>query len=348
MMAAPFNLTTLKVTGPPVRVLQDVMTNSEGGAAQFTFASDGTMAYIPGNGAEAHRKVVLVGRDGKSQDLTRDEAAYEDLDLSPDGRRIALTIQGPAWHIWIYDMQRGTLTRLTFANDNRDPHWSADGRRVAYTSIRNGKCGLYWKLADGSGPEEQLTGDSPDCQTVESFSTDGKNMAYETTSQIKDGHDIWILPLAGERKPYPFAAERFSQWSPRFSPDGHWMAYGSDESGRAEIYVRPYPGPGGKWQISNEGGDRAVWSRKGDELFYRNGSKLMVVPVETKHGLKPGTPRLLWEGNYFSSGHYFDVMPNAKQFVFIKEIEQPHGTIEINIVLNWFDELKRQMTGQKQ
>ena len=346
LMSVRFDLSSLKVTSSPVRVLADLMTNSEYGAAQFTFAPDGTMAYIAGNGAETHRKVVLVGRDGQSKELTRDEGAYEDLDLAPDGRRIALTIQGPVWHIWIYDIPRGTLTRLTFENDNRDPHWSADGKRVAYTSIRNGKCGLYWKPADGSGPEEQLVSDSTDCMTAESFSHDGQNLAYEITT-TQTGHDIWIMPLSGDRKPQPFAADRFSEWSPTFSPDGHWMAYGSDESGRAEIYVRPFPGPGGKWQISTEGGDRVVWSRDGTELFYRNGSKLMAVPIDIKHGFTPGTPHLLWEGNYLATGHYFDAMPGAKQFVFIKEMEQTHGAIEINVVLNWFDELKRRMAGQQ-
>jgi len=347
LMAVPFNLSTLKVTGSPVRVLADLMTNSEGGAAQFAFAPDGTMAYIAGKEAEAHRKLVLVDRGGKSQELTRAEGAYEDLDLSPDGHRIALTIQGPAWHIWIYDIPRGTLTRLTFDNDNRDPHWSSDGKRVAYTSIRNGKCGLYWRLADGSGAEEQLVSDSPDCMTAESFSHDGRYLAYEITTP-GNGHDIWILPLQGERKPQPFAVERFGEWSPAFSPEGHWLAYGSDESGRAEIYVRPFPGPGGKWQISTEGGDRAVWSREGSELFYRNGIRLMAVPVDTKRGFAPGTPHLIWEGNYFASGHYFDVMPGAKRFVFIKEMAQLHGTTEIHVVLNWFDALKQRMAGQKQ
>jgi len=347
LMSVPFDRSTLKVTGSPVRVLADLMTNSEGGAAQFTFAPDGTMAYIAGNGAETHRRVVLVGRDGKSQVLTPDEGAYEDLDLSPDGRRIALTIQGPTWHIWIYDIPRGTLTRLTFDHDNRDPHWSADGKRVAYTSIRNGKCGLYWKPADGSGPEEQLVGDSVDCMTAESFSPDGKYLAYEITP-TQTGHDIWILPLSGDREPRPFATERFNEWGPQFSPDGHWISYGSDESGRGEIYVRPFPGPGGKSQISTAGGDRAVWSSEGTELFYRNGSKQMAVPVDIKHGLTPGAPHLLWEGNYFASGHYFGVMPGAKQFVFIKEMEQPHGTTEIHVVLNWFDELKQRMAAQKQ
>jgi serine/threonine-protein kinase len=346
MMAAPFDLSSLKLTGSPVPVLDDLMTNSEGGAAQFTFARDGMMAYVAGNEAEASRKVVLVDREGKSQVLTQNEGAYEDLDLSPDGRRIAMTIQGAAWHVWIYDIPRGTLTRLTFENDNRDPFWSSDGKHVVYTSYRNGKCGLYWKLADGSGQEEQLLSNA-DPVTASSFSPDGKELAYFATSE-ETGSDIWILPLEGDRKPQPFLRTKFNEWFPVFSPDGHWIAYGSDESGRAEIYVRPFPGPGGETQVSTEGGDRAVWSRDGRELFYRNGSKLIAVPIELKPSFKPGTPRLLWEGNYLVTGHYFDVMPGAKQFLFIKEVERPHTATGINVVLNWFDELKHLMAAQKQ
>ncbi len=233
MMAAPFDLSSLKLTGPPAPVLDDLMANSEDGAAQFTFSQDGTLAYVAGNEAEARRKVALVDRDGKAQFLTPSEGAYEDLDLSPDGRRIAMTIQGTAWHVWIYDIPRGTLTRLTFENDNRDPFWSSDGKHVVYTSYRNGKCGLFWKPSDGSGNEEQLLS-SADQVTASSFSPDGKELAYFATSP-ETGADIWILPLEGDRKPQPFLRTKFNETFPAFSPDGHWIAYGSDESGRPEI-----------------------------------------------------------------------------------------------------------------
>ena len=345
-MAVPFDLASRKVSGSPLPVLENVMTRSQYGTSQLDFARDGTLAYIAGNAAEARRKVTLVDRSGKSQELTYNEGAYEDLDLSPDGRRIALTIEAAAWNIWIYDIPHGTLTRLTFENDNRDPLWSRDGKRVAYQSLRNGKHGIYWKLADGSGPEEQLLS-SPDWIVPISFSPGGKELAYDvTTSEI--GGDIWILPLEGDRKPRPFARTRFNEFFPEFSPNGHWRAYESDESGRYEVYVQQYPGLGGKFQISNEGGGWPLWSRDGRELFYRSGNNLTAVPIESKPAFTLGRPQLLSEGTYFESGHYYDVMPGAKQFVFIKEIEQPHGSTEINVVLNWFDEVKRFMATQKQ
>ena len=346
LMAVPFDLASLKVTGSPVPVVDDVMTSLEGSAAQFAFALDGTLAYIAGHGPEATGKVVLVDRNGQSQVLTQSEGAYEDLAVSPDGHRVALTVMGATWHIWIYDIPRGTLTRFTFENDNRDPVWTSDGKRVAYSSFRNGKYGIYWKPADGSGPEELLLS-SPDWVWAGSFSPDGKDLAYIVRNP-ETGFDIWILPLEGDRKPRPFARTQFNEWSPAFSPDGHWLAYESDESGRYEVYVQPYPGPGGKWQISNDGGSRPIWSTDGRELFYRNDNKLMAVPIETKPSFAPGTPHLLSEGNYFVTGHYYDVMPGGKQFLFIKETERPHTSTEINVVLNWFDELKRLMAAQKQ
>jgi serine/threonine protein kinase/Tol biopolymer transport system component len=341
LLAVPFDLAQLKVTGSPVPIVDGVMTNPDTGEARFTLSRDGTLAYIPGSGAEAGRKLVLVNQSGTSQVLTQSEGAYEDLSLSPDGRRVALTVEGPTWNIWIYEIPRGTLTRFTFENDNRDPFWTPDGKRVVYTSFRNGKYGLYWKAADGSGGEEQLISDI-NWLCASSFSSDGKELAYIEQSP-DTGIDIWILSLDGERKPRPFLRTRFKEWFPEFSPDGHWLAYESDESGRFEIYVQQYPGPGRKVQISNEGGARPVWSHDGRTLFYAKGDKLMRVPIETKTGFAAGTAQQVFQGNYYASGHYFDVMPDGKQFVFIKEMEQARAATQINLVLNWFDELKQRM-----
>ena len=346
LLAAPFDLAQLKVTGAAVPVLDGVMTNPNTDTAEFSVSRDGTLAYIPGSSSEVSRKLVLVSQDGSSQVLTQNSGAFEDLDLSPDGRRVALTVEGPTWNIWIYDIPRATLTRFTFENDNRDPFWTADGKRVIYTSFRNGKYGLYWKPADGSAPEEQLLSSSNwICST--SFSPDGKELAYFEQSQ-DNGYDIWILPLQGEHKPRAFLRTHFNEWFPAFSPDGHWLAYESDESGRPEIYVQPYPGPGGKWQISNEGGSRPVWAHNGRDLFYRHGDKLMRVAIETQPAFQAGTPQQLFQGDYFTSGHYFDVMPDGKHFVFVKGTERAATATQINVVLNWFDELKQRMsTGNK-
>ena len=346
LLAVPFDLAQLRVTGSPIPVVDGVMTNPDSGEARFALSRDGTLAYIPGSGTGARRKVVSVNPSGASQVLTQSEGAYEDLSLSPDGHSVALTVEGPMWNIWIYSIPRGTLTRFTFENDNRDPFWTPDGKRVVYTSFRNGKYGLYWKAADGSGSEEQLIS-GVNWMCASSFSPDGKELAY-----IQDNPetvvDIWILPLEGERKPRPFLSTRFKEWFPEFSPDGHWLAYESDESGRFEIYVQPFPGPGAKMQISNEGGTRPLWSHDGRTLFYSKDNNLMRVPIQTKPAFSAGTPHPMFQGNFYASGHYYDIMPDGKQFVFIRETEQARAATQINVVLNWVDELKQRFnTGAK-
>ncbi|HEV2423894.1 MAG TPA: protein kinase [Terriglobia bacterium] len=346
LLAVPFDLSSLKVTGSPAPVLENLMTDPESGVAQLTFSLDGTLAYIAGGAGETRRKVLWVDREGKSQDLTQNDGAYEDLDLSPDGHRIAMTIEGSAWNIWIYDIARATLSRFTFDNDNRDPLWSPDGKHVAYTSFRNGKYGIYWKLSDGSGQEEQLMS-SQDWATATSFSPDGQELVYNDESP-ETGMDIALLPLEGQRKSRPLIHSKFSEQFGSISPDGHWLAYQSDETGRDEIYVQQYPGLGGKRQISNAGGSRAVWSRDAREIFYLSGNKLMAVPVETRGSFTPGTPHALATVDYFASGHCYDVLPDGKQFLFIKEAEQARESTQINVVFNWFDELKRLMAAQKQ
>jgi hypothetical protein len=160
--------------------------------------------------------------------------------------------------------------------------------------------------------------------------------------------DVWILPMKGDRTPQPFLQTHFAEWGPGFSPDGHWIAYTSDESGRSEVYVRPYPGPGGKWQISTEGGEEPRWSRTG-ELFYRNATKWMAVRVQTSPAFSAEKPKVMFEGNYINvMGIEYDVAPDGKHFVMIQANEPKSPPTEFNVVLNWFSELQRQVLANKQ
>ncbi len=339
LLAAPFSLDRLEVTGPPVPVLDGITTDARTGDALVSLSGNGTLVFLPGGLLAAERALVSVDRNGVARPLTDVRPPFEDLDLSPDGRYVATTIEGPAWNVWVYDVVRGTLGRLTFERDNRDPAWTPDGKRIVYASLRDGRYGLYSKAADGSGSEEQLY-TSQNWHVPYSFSPDGQILSFSEVSPTT-AMDLWLLPLSGERKARVFLQTKFEEESGMFSPDGRWLAYDSDESGRSEIYVQAFPGPGGKWQISTTGGQRPVWAATGSELYYRNGDKLMAVTVTAQPSFNAGTPRVLFQGHYWSSGHAYDVSPDGQHFVMIKAGEQESSVTHLGVVLNWSEDLRR-------
>jgi Tol biopolymer transport system component len=341
ILAAPFDPHGLKLLGPPFPVVERVLSDSSSGIEQFAASRSGVLAYLAGARAAVKRRIVMADRKGVSATVTADANSYEDLSLSPDGREIAMTVEGTSWNIWIHRIDRGTLTRLTFENDNRDPLWTPDGKRVVYTSLRSGLYGLYWRPADGSGQEELLL-TSKNWLFANSWSPDGRFLAYGQ-QDAETGFDIWVLPVEGDRKPYPFVRSSFREWFGEFSPDGRWIAYESSESGRSEVYLRPFPGPGGKWQVSTEGGARPEWSRDGQELFYFENDKLTRVTVDSSHALAVGRPELLFPCNCFDSGRYYEVMPDAKHFLLIQNAQPVSPVAQINLVLGWGAELERQI-----
>jgi Tol biopolymer transport system component len=326
--------------------------------AHFSISDQGSLVYVPGAAGGDESTLVWVDRKGAEQPLAAPPRPYNVPRLSPDGRLLAVaTLTLP--EIWLYDIPRGTLSRLTFEGGQR-PLWSPDGKRIAFRSARAGKPpNLFWKPADGSGAEERLT-TSDHLQTLHSWSPDGQVLAF-TDNAPTTGLDIWVLPLEGDpssreagsgqgRKPRPFLQTTFAESAAKFSPDGRWLAYQSDESGRNEIYVQPFPGPGGKWQISTEGGTEPWWARNG-EIFYRNGNQLMVVETRTQPGSQPifsaGTPRKLFEGPYVTTGiaiTNYDVTADGQRFLMIKPVaQQGAAATQIHVVLNWFEELKRRV-----
>jgi Tol biopolymer transport system component len=252
--------------------------------------------------------------------------------------------------VWVYDLTRETLTRLTFdGNRNYSSAWTPDGKRIAFQSNKEGASNIFWQLADGSGGLERLTKSEYTHNPI-SWSPDGQLLAFSEVNP-DTGFDIWVLRLR-DRKAQPFLRTPSNESAPRFSPDGHWLAYVSNESGRNEIYVQPYPGPGGKWQISTEGGVEPLWNSNGRELFYRTGDKMMAVGIDTRPSFSAGKPRLLFEGKYqpppFTSPNY-DVTSDGQRFLMLKPSEAGEAApTQINVVLNWFEELKRRVpTGTK-
>jgi hypothetical protein len=352
LMAVPFDPQRLTVTGAAVPVVEGVLESSVLTAPQYGISSAGSLVYIPG--VQGSRRLVWVGRNGAEQPLTVPAHAYDSPRISPDGRKIAVSIDG---QIWLYDLSRDTLTRLTFAgNTNNRPVWTPDGKRVAFYSNKEGQLNLFWQLADGSGGLERLIA-SENLNVPLSFSPDGQLLAFNDLNPTTQT-DIWVLrmsdPSAGSgqvRKAQPFLRTAFTEGAARFSPDGHWLAYISDESGRFEVYVQPYPGPGGKWQISTEGGGEPVWNPNGRELFYRSGNKMMAAEVTTQPSFAVGKPRVLFMGEYGLASvpvANYDVSPDGQRFLMVKPSEQAASLSQIVVVQNWFEELKQKVpTGKK-
>jgi serine/threonine protein kinase/Tol biopolymer transport system component len=349
LMAVPFDSQRLMATGAPAPVVEGVLQSATSGAAQYSLSATGSLVYVRGDVQSALRRLVWVARNGAEQIITAPPRTYLFPRVSPDGGRIAVGISEHETHLWLYDLARETLTRLTFEGTiNHNPAWTPDGKRIAFNSDKEGTTNIYWQLADGSGGLERLT-TSQNSNVPMSWTPDGQLLAF-MESNPTTGADIWVLRIS-DRKPQPFLQTPFNESVPRFSPDGHWLAYISNESGRYEVYVQPYPGPGGKWQISTEGGTEPTWNHNGRELFYRNGDKMMAVDIATRSGFAAGKPRMLFEGRYERSpatSPNYDVSPDGQRFLMLKPSEQEASApTQINVVLNWFEELKRRVPAEK-
>jgi serine/threonine protein kinase len=360
LMAVPFDLQRLEVTGGAVALIADVMQAAntpneqlDSGAGQFNVSDTGSLLYVPGGiFPDPERSLVWVDRTGALQPLSLPARAYLSPRLSPDGHRMTVWTQGDR-NIWVHDLARGTLTRLTLEARNARAIWTPDGTRITYGSATAGPENLFWKPADGSGSAERLT-TSDHQHTAASWSPDGQTLAFVEVRPTT-GADIWVLPLAGDRRPRAIIQTRFTEAYPEFSPDGRWLAYSSDESGRPEVYVQPYPGSGPRQQVSTNGGTAPAWSRDGRELFYTTAqsgggqtepTKMMVVPLTLRGTFTAGTPRLLFQGRYSASVviRNYDVTADGRRFLMVQQKERPAATVtDIIFVQGWVEELKRRV-----
>jgi serine/threonine-protein kinase len=334
-----FDPNRLQVSGEAVPVLDRVanLGGINGGASELALSPTGTLAYVSGVIREP-QSLVWVSRDGTEQTIAVPTGTYGGGPrLSPDGQQIAVTVVGTSESdIWVYDLSRTTATRLTFGGRNLWPVWTPEGARIAYASSREGSTNAYWKQADGSGAEEQLT-TTLETYFPQSFSPDRKILLL---SQLPGR--VAVLPLEAPRKPWVFQTGEGGVIAPAFSPDGRWIAYMSNESGRNEVYVRPYPGPGAAIPVSTSGGDAPKWARSGRELFYLQGNAMMAVDVAESHDkLSVGTPKRLFAGNYGFGGVNagYDVSIDAQRFLMVKISGAPDNPSRFTVVIDWPDEI---------
>ena len=341
LLAVPFDVSGLAITGSPLPLAEGVVVGP-GGGARIGMSRDGAFAYV--TGPLPLRDLVLVDRAGRARALPAGPQPYIAPRLSPDGRRIAVEVAEPDLvnsDVWVYDTAQQTRTRLTFDQSGHRPIWTPDGRRIVYTRGQFNEGDLYWIPADGTGPAEALLA-APDDQWAGDVTPDGRTLVFRSGGG-GPVRSIHTLPLQGPRRPQPFLVNQFDNHSPSLSPDGRWVAYVSNESGRLQVYVRPFPGPGGRWQVSLDGGTEPLWAANGRELFYRNGTKMMVAAIALYPTLTVGARRELFEGNYLNDPVFrsYDVTRDGRSFVLVRS---PNPTTDFIVVLNWFDQLQGRST----
>jgi eukaryotic-like serine/threonine-protein kinase len=348
LYAVAFDPKTLEVKGSPVAVVEGVLMSTNTGAAYYSISKNGTLAYVPGTAEGGKRQLVWVDRTGKETPLPLPERAYLYPRLSPDGKKLAIEIEGPAHDFHVYDFGRGVMTRMTLDGMSHAPVWSPDGKNIGFRSWREGGMTMWSMPADRSSSEHRLL-PGKGMQSVVSWSPNGENISYVDLVP-GTGADVFVLPVKGEPKPITFAQSKFAEGSPKFSADGKWLAYCSNESGRAEVYVQPFPGPGPKIQISSDGGTDPVWRRTGGELYYRNGDSLMIVDVRTGPGFTAGRPRELWRGHYSHgmssscglpgvTSFNYEVTADGQKFLMVKDTHQDLASTRIHVVMGWSREL---------
>jgi eukaryotic-like serine/threonine-protein kinase len=343
LMRQSFDAKRLELAGDAIPIADPVQEDETTIHGIYSVSQNGLLVYLEG-GSDVGRELILTDRNGKRVEEVPGHEAYSTPRVSPDGKRLAYTVSSSGYDIWNYDMQRKVKTRLTFGGSAKQANiaavWSPDGKRIAFSSVRGGKYGIYEKPADGSGNETLLLEGTDQLKYPNDWSPDGKFLSYQEAGHGFFG--IWILPVNGERKPYPFLPSPFSMRGAVFSPDGKWLAYCSNESGDLKVYVASFPGPGGKWQVSPGGGCTPRWKHDGQELFYLSSdNRVMAAEIRVNgSSVEIGDVRVLFEtlsNTNFGGG--FDVMADGKNFAIAYETGQAGATL--TLVQNWDVELKK-------
>ena len=337
LLAAPFDLGRLEVTGPPSIVASEVMTDPITGAAAYAVSRDGSLFYAPGGVKSYEGQLMWMDRTGRSEPITDLPRAFTGAQLSPDGRRVALEILAANNQLWIHDIARVTTTRVTSGWDNMNGIWSPDGDHLTFQSNREaaGAYSIFLQATDGAGSPERLPIDPDPFLFPTSWTPDGQHLVFRTNGSSAPGLWIWS---AADRKARSYLRDATNG---RVSPDGRWIAYQSIEAGgQPEVFVQQFPGTSRKWTVSTGGGTFPLWARDGRELYYRAADWMMAVRIESRPEFSMSVPQRLFQipnGPAFRRTSLYDVAADGRFLMITHESQNPS---QINVVLNWFEELK--------
>ena len=342
-----FDVKARSTIGNSAILVRNVKDASAGSSSNFAVSDLGTLIYLTAPAGDGSgTKLAVIDRSGKSSFLPAEARDYSDPRVSPNGRFLAVHLQGDQNDVWVADAERGALTRISFDDgEDETPAWSPDGRTVAWSSSRSGLLrGIFRRPADGSGSEELIWSLDKHCH-VRDWSSDGKTLVIETLDPNTSG-DIWRLNLEGTPTASPFLQSSFNERNSRLSPDGKWLAYVSDESGRDEVYVQAFPQGGSKLQVTSSGGDQPVWSHDGSKLFIRAAGSIQEV------AFRPGAPPSIGAMTSLFKDHFespqagahtgYDVFPDGR-FLMIQSQALAGAREEIVVVVNWIEEIKKQL-----
>jgi len=336
LFAVPFDLDSIETVGAPVRVLEGVITNPVTGAAAFDIADNGTLVYASGEEWPPEERIVQLTRDGSVTPVEL-SGRFRGVLPSPDGSRLLVDVAGATEQLWLYALERKSFTRLTFAWGHLAPAWSHDGGSIAFVGTWP-ELGIYWAPIDSVSDAEPLVIDDGVVSPT-SFSPDGALLAIDLDRPGTEG-DIWLVSLEGEPRARPFLETRFDESRAVFSPDGDFLAYVSDETGRREVYLRRVDDPARRWAVSAGGGYSPQWSRDGRELFFVTDRHMMAVAVDVMGKVEVGSARSLFQVPERISAYNYGVSPDGQSFYMVERGATRRSPTELNLVLNWAEELK--------
>lgn len=346
LFAMPFDPTRAIRTGPAVPVLDDLLTAPTGGSAAIGISSDGTLAYVTASLGNPPRELVWIDRDGTVRSAGNERQRYLSVRLSPDGRQTAVSIQQESQDLWLYSLERGTLSRLTSGPDTEfDPVWSPDGRELFYV-VDTPPFELHRIPVDAPDAGEPLWEERTELDTTTAVvSPDGRLLAYNVT-RSGTGNDIFIRPIDGSEPPHPVAVTAAEEQYPAFSPDGRWIAYESDETGRPEIYVQNFRSPGKRLQISGDGGTAPQWAAESGEIVFQRRNEMRVVSTSLDDGFEFTAPQTLftvpiWNNRSNDVGTW-QVTPDGARFIAVRLPERTKPR-EIEVITDWTSGLARRV-----